>query len=87
MAQHTEAKQMYAVVCTRLHTSFGPYRDRPSATQFAERMTAYSQKQAVDNGSTVEEACKYVPITMWINEIVDDEPSVLEYEKKDGRLN
>ena len=70
MTKH-ESQQLWAVVCTRLHTSFGPFRSQETAQAFAERMDEFGRDRAIENGSDPRIACRYVTIPLWIEAVVD----------------
>jgi len=85
MAQKSETRQMYAVVCRNLHVSFAPFRTKADADRYAETMNQYARRNAVENGRKPEDSCVYVSVVMWI-QVIDEEPEgVVEYDKNAPR--
>lgn len=79
MAEHVVSgdgtEQLWAVVCTKLHTSFGPFSSEEKATRFADRLSAYSAEAEAEGRSS---GCSYVAITMWVQMAVVEKPDVPE---------
>lgn len=81
MAEELEVQQMWAVVCVKLHVSFGPFREEMNAAEYADRLSTYSRNQAVEQGKDPEQACVYSPVVMWV------QSNRISNPKFEGRLN
>lgn len=67
-------EQLWAVVCTHLHTSFGPFSTQEKANMFAERLSAYTSEMEKEEGRP---SCTYVAIPMWVQMAVVEKPPIL----------